>query len=95
VRGTLSTLADAASRSAEAVLVILAAVVAVAVGVVAFAPSEAAAHANPCHRARTCPSDHAKYRWRGLLCVSETAGERSSAFRLLYVYRTYVYYCKR
>ena len=59
------------------------------------ASPEASAHRESCHRARTCPADHANYRWRGLLCVSATARERTPAFRLLYVYATYVYYCKR
>jgi hypothetical protein len=101
VRETLSTVAEAMGRVADAVLVSLAAVVSIAAvvsltaGVFAFAPSEAAAHGDPCHRARTCPSDHAKYRWHGLLCVSPKARERSASFRLMYVHATYVYFCKR
>ena len=57
--------------------------------------TDAHAHRDPCHRLRTCPSDHARYRWRGLLCVSPDAAERTSAFRTVYVHKTYVYYCKR
>ena len=62
----------------------------------ALLPAEnAAAHRNACHRARSCPSDHATYRWRGLLCVSPKAPERTSEFSLIYVYARHVYYCKR
>jgi hypothetical protein len=95
MRQTLSSAAEAVGRFADVFLVILAAVVCLTVAVLAFAPNEAAAHKDRCHRARTCPSDHAKYRWHGLLCVSPTAPERNSSFRLMYVHATYVYYCKR
>jgi len=95
VRETLSTAAEAVGRVADVVLVVFAAVVCLTIAVLAFAPSEAAAHKDPCHRARTCPADHAQYRWHGLLCVSPNARERNSSFRLMYVHATYVYYCKR
>jgi hypothetical protein len=95
VRETLSTVAEAVGRVADVILVVLAAVVCLTIAVLAFAPSEAAAHKDQCHHARTCPSDHAKYRWHGLLCVGPNARERDSSFRLMYVHATYVYYCKR
>jgi hypothetical protein len=95
VRETLSTVAQAVGRVADVVLVVLAAVVCLTIAVLAFAPSEAAAHKDRCHHARTCPSDHANYRWHGLLCVGPNARERNSSFRLMYVHVTYVYYCKR
>jgi hypothetical protein len=95
MRQTLSSAAEVGEHFADVLLVILAAVVCLTVAVLAFAPNEAAAHKDRCHRARTCPSDHAKYRWHGLLCVSPNVRERNSSFRLMYVHATYVYYCKR
>ena len=57
--------------------------------------SPATAHRSSCHRAHSCPSDHATYRWRGLLCVKPTAYERNSSFRKRVVYAGRTYYCKR
>ena len=47
-----------------------------------------------CHRAHTCPSDHATYRWRGLLCVSTASGESRSGYPRRVRYGGLVYYCK-
>ena len=55
----------------------------------------AAAHRSGCHSHHTCPSDHASYRWRGWLCVSPTADERTSLFRHRIVYAGRVYWCHR
>jgi hypothetical protein len=71
--------------------------------VAAVAPNQAQAHRHPCHRAHTCPSDHATYRWFGRaggrlgrwLCVHRTADERNRTFKIRVVYRLRVYYCKR
>jgi hypothetical protein len=60
-----------------------------------YAASPASAHRSGCHRWHTCPSDHATYRWRGLLCVAPYADERNSTFRRRIVYQGRVYYCKR
>jgi hypothetical protein len=60
-----------------------------------FAAAPASAHRSGCHRWHTCPSDHATYRWHGLLCVKSTADERDSTFRKRVVYQGLVYYCKR
>ncbi len=61
----------------------------------AFGTTSASAHNDGCHRAHTCPSDHASYRWRGLLCVSPSAEERTARFnrRVKYLGRTY--FCRR
>jgi hypothetical protein len=58
------------------------------------AAGSASAHRSGCHRWHTCPSDHATYRWRGLLCVAPYASERNSTFRKRVVYDGRVYYCK-
>jgi hypothetical protein len=60
-----------------------------------FAVAPASAHRSGCHRSHTCPSDHATYRWRGLLCVAPYARERNSTFRKRVVYQGRTYYCKR
>jgi hypothetical protein len=59
------------------------------------AASPASAHRSGCHRWHTCPSDHATYRWRGLLCVKPTADERDGSFRRRVVYQGLVYWCRR
>jgi hypothetical protein len=69
----------------------------------AAAPNQAQAHRHPCHRAHTCPSDHATYRWYGRaggrlgrwLCVHRFADERNRTFRIRVRYGGRVYYCKR
>lgn len=76
-------------------LVVIATVVLCSCGVALFAAENAVAHRNACHRARSCPSDRATYKWRSLLCVSPNAAERTPAFSLIYVYARHVYYCKR
>jgi hypothetical protein len=53
------------------------------------------AHRSGCHSKHACPSDHATYRWRGLLCVSPTADERTNAFKRRVVYASRVYYCRK
>jgi hypothetical protein len=69
-------------------------VAAIAIGTAVFA-LPASAHRSGCHRWHTCPSDHATYRWRGLLCVAPYADERNSTFRRRVIYQGRVYYCKR
>ena len=72
----------------------------------AVTPDQAQAHRSRCHqahKAHTCPSDHATYRWRGRvggitarwLCVHRTSDERNSTFRRRVVYGGRVYFCKR
>jgi hypothetical protein len=51
-------------------------------------------HLSGCHRWHSCPSDHATYRWRGLLCVSPASGESTSGYPIRVVYAGRVYYCK-
>ena len=60
-----------------------------------YAVAPANAHRSGCHRWHSCPSDHATYRWRGLLCVAPYADERNSTFRRRVVYQGRTYYCKR
>jgi hypothetical protein len=69
----------------------------------AVAPNQAQAHRHGCHRAHTCPSDHATYRWRGRiglvraswLCVHRTSDERNRTFNRRVRYGGRIYYCKR
>jgi hypothetical protein len=60
-----------------------------------FATRPASAHRSRCHQNHTCPSDHATYRWHGLLCVSRNADERNRTFNRRVVYGGRVYFCKR
>lgn len=55
----------------------------------------AEAHRSGCHRWHSCPSDHATYRWRGLLCVAPYADENDGSFRRRVVYDGRTYLCKR
>jgi hypothetical protein len=69
----------------------------------AATPPRAQAHSHPCHRAHTCPSDHATYRWLGRigvvrarwLCVKRSSPKYNSTFRRRVVYARLVYWCKR
>jgi hypothetical protein len=69
----------------------------------AVVPEQAQAHRNGCHAARTCPSDHATYRWRGRiggvtarwLCVHRFSDERNRTFTRRVRYGGRVYFCKR
>jgi hypothetical protein len=69
----------------------------------AVTPKQAQAHRNGCHAARTCPSDHATYRWRGRiagvtarwLCVHRFSDERNRTFNRRVRYGGRVYFCKR
>ena len=63
-------------------------------GALTLAPS-AQPHRARCHQAHTCPSDHATYRWRGLLCVAPYSDKRNATFRKRVVYGGRVYWCKR
>jgi hypothetical protein len=66
------------------------------VGALALIPDgTASAHRSGCHRWHTCPSDHATYRWHGLLCVSHASGDYRSGFNKRVVYAGRVYYCHR
>jgi hypothetical protein len=58
-------------------------------------PPTSARHRSRCHQNHTCPSDHATYRWRGLLCVKPTSDKRNSTFKRRVVYAGRTYYCKR
>jgi hypothetical protein len=53
------------------------------------------AHRSRCHQAHTCPSDHATYRWRGLLCVAPYSDKRNSTFKRRVVHAGRTYWCKR
>ena len=61
----------------------------------ATAGTMAPSHRSGCHRWHTCPSDHATYRWRGLLCVAPYSDSYNSSFRKRVVYEGRTYYCKR
>lgn len=69
----------------------------------AITPNQAQAHRHSCHRAHTCPSDHATYRWRGRiglvranwLCVKPTSSKRNRTFNRRVRYGGYTYWCKR
>jgi hypothetical protein len=64
-------------------------------GAASGAAPTAEAHQSGCHRAHTCPSDHATYRWRGLRCVSPASGESRQGYPRRVRYGGRVYYCKR
>ncbi len=67
----------------------------VAFGVaVTLAPASAFAHRSGCHRAHSCPSDHATYSWHGKLCAKPGAREQTRAFRHRVRYGGLTYYCK-
>ena len=74
--------------------VVLSAALAYSAGA-ALAPSTASAHKNGCHISKTCPSDHATYRWRGFLCVSPSSPKRNTSFHESVRWGPYLYYCKR
>jgi hypothetical protein len=82
------------NREGSALRVVLV-VLALAAGALAVSVMPASAHRSRCHQRHTCPSDHATYRWRGLLCVHRTAEERNATFRKRVVYGGRVYFCKR
>ena len=75
-------------------LLVLLCAAAMATAIGATAPA-ASAHRSWCHSSHSCPSDHATYRWRGLLCVKPTSDARDSTFRRRVVYDGRTYYCKR
>ena len=74
-----------------------------ALAFMAVAPNQANAHRNGCHRAHTCPSDHATYRWLGRvggvrarwLCVHRTSPKRNRTFNRRVRYGGRTYFCKR
>lgn len=55
----------------------------------------ASAHRASCHRAHSCPSDHATYKWKGKLCVSPASGESRTGYPQKVRYGGRVYYCKK
>lgn len=72
-------------------LVVIAAWIAVVSGRV----DNASAHRSWCHSKHACPSDHATYRWRDLLCVAPYSDARGSSFKRRVRYEGRTYYCKR
>jgi hypothetical protein len=62
---------------------------------VAVIPASAQGHRSGCHRWHSCPSDHATYRWNGLLCISHASGDYRSGFHKRVVYQGRVHYCHR
>ena len=65
----------------------------IAVAALAVA-APAGAHRDPCHQAYECPSDHASYRWKGLLCVRPDSDARDSSFLRRVRHAGLTYYCK-
>lgn len=80
--------------SVRKTVALLAGVVAVA-SVWGIAATPAAGHRSGCHRWHSCPSDHATYRWHGLLCVAPYSDKRDSTFRKQVRYEGRAYDCKR
>jgi hypothetical protein len=64
-------------------------------GAMAAIPAPAGAHISPCHLTHSCPSDHATYRWHGLLCVKPSASENDGTFTRRVTFRDRAYRCKR
>jgi hypothetical protein len=81
--------------SAFRLVVALAAVAVLAVAIMLALSAPAGAHRSWCHSRHYCPSDHATYRWRGLVCVSPSAEERTSRFRKRVRYHGRTWYCHR
>lgn len=81
---------------AEALKALLLALAVLSVCLAAATAAPAApAHSNPCHTKHVCPSDHATYRWKGLLCVKPTSPKRTAAFKKRVVYAGKPYFCKK
>jgi len=76
-------------------LVLVLAVLVLGAAAGAAGSSPASAHRDPCHPQHACPSDHASYRWRGMLCVKPTSDKRTPSFRKRVVYDGRTYLCKR
>ena len=74
-----------------AILILVLTLALTAAGTVSAAPT----HRDGCHVAHSCPSDHATYRWRGLLCVKPTSDKRTAAFKRRVVYAGRPYYCHK
>ncbi|HEY7621197.1 MAG TPA: hypothetical protein VH834_15575 [Solirubrobacteraceae bacterium] len=55
----------------------------------------AGAHRNVCHMHHACPSDHATYRWHGLLCVKPTSPKNDGSFHKRVRQGGLPYLCKR
>jgi hypothetical protein len=70
-------------------------IVVFACGLAMLAPGMASAHRDGCHVEHSCPSDHATYRWRGLLCVKPTSDDRTPAFKRRVVYGGKSYFCRK
>jgi hypothetical protein len=84
-----------ASLRMTRLLLLVAVLAAFAVAAGSATTDSANAHRSGCHRWHTCPSDHATYRWRGLLCVKPTSDKRNSTFTRRVKYAGLNYYCKR
>jgi hypothetical protein len=54
-----------------------------------------ASHRHGCHRWHSCPSDHATYRWRGMLCVKPSSPKNDGSFKRKVRYGGLTYHCKR
>lgn len=50
------------------------------------------AHRNGCHPDKSCPSDRATYKWRGVLCVKKA--NRTATYKVRVRHGGIVYYCK-
>jgi hypothetical protein len=64
-------------------------------GAAALAVEPASAHRSPCHSVRSCPSDDASYRWRGLLTVAPESAKRTTSFSKRVTYDGRTYYARR
>lgn len=80
------------ARLARALVV--AALLALAILMTSFV-GPAPAHRHGCHRAHSCPSDHATYVWHGYRCVKPSSDKRTSKFKKKVRYGGKTYYCKR
>lgn len=82
-------------RRAPVARIALAATVAALAVPIAPPPDRAQAHRSRCHQRHICPSDHATYRWHGLLCVKPSADENDGSFHKRVRHGGRTYYCKR
>jgi hypothetical protein len=93
--GAMLSEVNAARGALKQYIVLFGFVLAIGGGLWATSPETASAHRHGCHRHHTCPSDHATYRWRGLLCVAPYSDKRNSTFKRRVRYGGRTYYCKR
>ena len=73
----------------------LAILIVTAVAALAGTAAPADAHFHLCHQVKSCPSDDATYRWRGLRCAVRSSDAFNASFKRRVRYSGRTYFCKR